>query len=264
MTSCRSLLESKSVFSSGLLSAHALFDLITTLLNFAANFGLLYWIYVQRRNVSRGNSKVLKSIIFPMYLRILLLLGCVNILIALLNIFYVEYPKYHHTDTESTPLHVKIVYSATFAAQHFILEGIALMLLQRGCGVYAAKVAGKYSAIWTVLSFLSFYSSFSKNSVIANWGFYSWNIAIVLFYVVIWLAPSSWFYRRPASSKYASYWCVFRILYAGCMLLADHGERIGWMGVREVGYCGDLVLGFAIFPLLLPLLVYWTLLQDSR
>ena len=199
-----------------------------------------------------------------MYIRILLLLGCVNILVGFLNIFYVKYPKYHHADNDSTPLHVKIVYSVTFAVQHFILEGIAVMLLQRGCGIYAARVAGKYSALWSVLSFLSFFSSFSSNSIVANWGFYLWNVAIVLFYFVIWLAPSSWFYRRPASSKYAFYWCLFRVLYAGCLLLEDHGKKTGWGSMEEVAACGDMFLGYALFPVLLPLLVYWTFLQDSR
>ena len=266
MRSCRSILDTSSV--EGVTNANTIFDLAVAVLYFICNFGLLYWIYRQGRNAGQGNKIALKSIIFPVYMRILLLLGLLNIIVGLLGIFYEKYPKYHHTesdnDSESTPLHVKIVYSFTFAAQHFILEGIALMLLQRGCGNYAAKTAYKYSAAWTVVCFASFYSGFSSKPWVADGGFYLWNVAIMLFYFTIWLSPESWFYRRPASIKYAKYWCVFRMAYFGCLLLEDEGNRVDSVTLEEVGACGDLVLGYALFPIMLPVVVYWTFLQDSK
>lgn len=264
MRSCRALLDT-STKSEELPSLKTLFDMIVAVLYFSCNFGLLYWVYRQRRNVGRGNVITLKSIIFPVYIRILLLLALLNIILGFLVIFYAKYPKYHHiADDESTPLDVKIIYSTVFAAQHFIVEGIAIMLLQRGCGNFAAKTACKYSACWTVLSFASFYSGFSIHSVWSDIGFYSWNAAIVLFYLIIWIAPENWFYRRPASTRYAQYWCVFRVAYAGCLLLEDHGARTGWDHLEEAGACGELLIGYAIFPVLLPVVVYWTFLQDSR
>ena len=263
MTSCRSLLDDSSSIG-GVWTVNNSFELTIASLHIFVNFGLLYWIYTQRKSAYKGDSHALKSIIFPLYMRILLAMACINIAEGLLGLFLVKFPKFHHEERESTPLNVKITYCACMGISHFIFEGIAFVLLQKGCGKFAAWTAGKYAFIWSLITFGCFYCAFDGNKQVAEGPTYVWAAIIITFYLIICASPETWFYRRPASIMYARFWCFFRLFYTIFIIAEDHGDNTGWNDLSEIGSCGELMLGYVVYPIFLPLVVYWTFLQDSR
>ena len=91
-----------------------------------------------------------------------------------------------------------------------------------------------------------------------------WSGSNLLFYLVVWLSPSAWFYRRPAIFTYAQFWCVFRVLYTASLALQYHGSQVGQQLVEEAGACMEVGVGYIVFIILHPLIVYWTFIQYSR
>ncbi|KAJ1412260.1 hypothetical protein B484DRAFT_455402, partial [Ochromonadaceae sp. CCMP2298] len=137
-------------------------------------------------------------------------------------------------------------------------EGVALLLMQKGLGIHAAKQAAKYVCVWCLVTFCVMFVVYSNDSEPSFIASVCWQSALLAFYACLWLVPQKRFFRRPAAIFYGKAWTIFRSLsiFASVLFYTD--------GTHEVGGCiyvfGTL-FPFAIFE---PVLLYYTLLADSR
>lgn len=139
-----------------------------------------------------------------------------------------------------------------------VIEGVAVLLMQKGVGMHACKQSLKRTGVWglfTMFSQLIIYkakpvASFSLSIV--------WQCMLLVFYAVLWLAPQKNFFRRPAAIPYGKSWFWFRLLsILGTVLF--YAPR-----THDAGNCVYVIGTLYPFAILEPLLLYYTLLQDSR
>ena len=78
---------------------------------------------------------------------------------------------------DSNPWLQAILYAFAWTFQEVVIEGVAFLLMQYGCGNEAAKRAGFYSFLWvSLISFFIFVSSTHFNSSL----FYSRELLVFL------------------------------------------------------------------------------------
>jgi hypothetical protein len=193
--------------------------------------------------------------------------ACSDLLLGLV-IFFVQVNFLSGANSWSSAVAVAIAY----ASQHFVLEGISFILIQQGCGRKAFRNACLYSSIWSLTTFLFLLFSFkvgSKNSI--YWGLTDiWNFCLLCFYSFLWLLPEKRLCRRPALVFYARFWSIFRFIYflsVGLIIMGASGVArppIVNYGISEAGECTYIFSSIIVFVLCKPLLVYYTLLQDSQ
>ena len=140
-----------------------------------------------------------------------------------------------------------------------VTEGVALLLMQKGLGIYAAQTSFKQASIWAVITLgfmvLSFHKEDPERSFIAS---ITWQSLLVIFYGGLWLIPQKRLFRRPAVIFYARSWCLFRLLCMSATLLYYFKET------NPAGSCVYVLGNLFPFAILEPLLLYYTLLQDSK
>ncbi len=141
----------------------------------------------------------------------------------------------------------------TFSFQHFAIEGVALLLMQYGCGYQAARRAGILASLWVLVAF-AVYLCFLRYTYIFALEIV-WDLALFFFYFSLWIMPEQWLFRRKAVIPYAKFWCAFR---AGCLALVIGYAVSGASCYRYL----------SAFPLILlvtvkPYMIYLTLLWDS-
>lgn len=130
--------------------------------------------------------------------------------------------------------------------------------MQKGLGIHAAKVAFKQSAVWGVVTLafqILIYTNHNDRSFISSM---VWQLMLLIFYGALWLIPQRRLFRRPAVIYYARTWFLFRILCmtASTLFYFDRTHAIG-----NCVYIIGTLFPFTIFE---PLLMYYTLLQDSK
>ena len=153
-----------------------------------------------------------------------------------------------------------LLYPLAWGLQHFVVEGIACMLMQKGCGVGAARAAFKQSLCWALVTFAmqaGVYSSEEHTTAVILQ--VTWSCLLLGFFLLLWLAPQHRLFRRPAAVSYAKFWFWFRVVSLLCFLAAESNIE----GLEYVGGCGYVFLPLLGFPILQPLICYWTLLEDS-
>lgn len=208
---------------------------------------VLFWSNIQIRNARSG---LIEPILFPSYVRILYGVGLINLFTFIL-ILVVEA---HVNDYDA-----QLLYCLAIALQHTVTEGIAFIFLQKGCGIYSRKNSQKFAFVWFIISFVSSYLIFMDYAIARYIGWTIW-LLIVIFYGLMWLLPAKTLFRRPAGISYARFWFWYRALMFlfYCFILLDPP------GTRSWGYCGVLVLGLIGHALFHPLIIYRSLVDDSR
>jgi hypothetical protein len=211
---------------------------------------VLFWAQIKEKTVKNGFSG---SILFPHFVRLLWLIAFVD-LFTIVNLLVVDTVFPSHSSTAI------MLFCLSGALQQTFTEGIAYLLMQKGCGYYAFRQTRNFSCCWMALSFLGFYFLYAGSPVLGAIGWIFW-CAILVFYYLLWLAPSKYLFRRSAAKSYGKCWALYRtaILLSYLLLLlhsAVHGV--------SYGYCGVYVVGFFGYALLHPLVIYWALLDDSR
>lgn len=196
--------------------------------------------------------------IFPPFVKILWLSALSNAFIGFLMLFVpVEITGENTHDNLSISV---LLYPLAWALQHFVVEGVACMLMQKGCGVGAAKTAFKQSLLWAFVTFVlqtGVYSSSKHNTAMVYQ--VSWSALLLVFFLALWLTPQHRLFRRPACIFYAKFWFFFRVVTLLCFLAAESNLKV----LEEVGGCGYVFLPLLGFPILQPLVCYWTLQEDS-
>ena len=116
--------------------------------------------------------------------------------------------------------------------QHAIIEGVAFLMMQKGLGFQALFTTARVSVLWGMVCVLAELvnlaapSGLFRNSVLLVW----YNIMLV-FYGVLWLAPTHKLFRRPAVHRYAMFWFVYRLCTLA-VLIATRCKQVYPIGVR--------------------------------
>jgi hypothetical protein len=228
--------------------------LLAGLLNIFMSLVTVWWINRQRKiaqEESEGDQEAVKSVIFPVFVRLLWLSVIVNIISGIMVILV---PL--HRGGENSAL-TAALYGFVWAMQHGVLEGVAFLLMQKGCGQHAANRVKKWALVWIAFVFILMFSSFYYGSIITAVLAFVRDIVLILFYLVLWLAPEQRLFRRPAAIFYSKCWVYYRtfFLLMYIVMLITHTEYLV--------NCGYILMALFVYAIMQPLLMYNTLLRDS-
>lgn len=232
----------------------------------------LIWVHIQRIRAALGDPSATKYVIFPIYIPYMWASAFSDFLMAtLLAVGSVSGSvQVDVEDPNSIPASAGI--GIIFGFEHFVIEGIAFILLQFGCGFQSRKTAAKWSLVWGIVTaFVQFcqfrYGSNRVSSVIVNG---LWNFVLIVFYGCLWIAPMRTLFRRPALINYARFWCLYRILVFVASILVvvtntDANNTSQYtVGFRDFCGCLYVVGALVIFAITKPYVIYSALLCDSQ
>lgn len=229
--------------------------LVLGVLYFISAFITLYWIRRQRQKALQGMEGAAKEVIFPIYLPFLWLSSISDLIFGLIVLFV----KIKFQESNDWPAAIAI--GATFAFQHFVVDGIAFLLMQYGCGYQAVKNALFWSLGWSIATFwvLTLYYR-DTESDIAFIGYITWSVILFIFYATLWLTPEKKLFRREAVVFYSRYWTTIRLFALIALLLLKYASSRG-ATICNCVYALIILPSFAIFK---PYIVYKSLLIDSK
>eukprot|EP01038_Epipyxis_sp_PR26KG_P004338 gene4338-6140_t len=230
----------------------SVYMLILGFLNAIMSLLTIAWIKSQEFEAQEGKDEAVKSVIFPVFVNVLWLSVVCNIYAAFVTTIVPLDPVNENTYLAS------VSYALMWSGQHIVLEGIAFLLLQKGCGKHAAKTVSYMLIPWAIITFIIQFFIFFKGGFVADWLGLTWDLIVFFFYILLWMAPQKKFFRRPAALFYAKFWTCYKLIEIIATILFFFKETL------NIGACLYLFADLAIFALVQPLVCYWTLLQDSR
>lgn len=216
---------------------------------------IIFWITKQTILAQKNeNINTIKMIIFPVFINLLWLSAFSSFFIGILMLTISI-----NVGSKNSSLAI-FLYSLAWTFQHAVIEGIAFMFLQRGCGINAAITSSKLTLVWCIITFglqLLVYKSSGRAAVNAQ---IVWSAFMLIFYLIIWLAPQSFIFRRPAAFRYSQFWFWFRLLTVILYIFQEFDDPT----LASIGNCGYAFGPLLLFTLIQPFVCYWALLQDSR
>jgi hypothetical protein len=214
----------------------------------------IYWIHYQEKMARNGDDGAVKSVIFPVFTKMMWMSAFSSFFIGVILIFI-------PVNVTSSNKGIEIIlYPLAWTFQHAVIEGIAFMLMQKGCGAHAAKIAGFRTLIWCAITFVMQMIVYYYGGIISILAQGAWSSIMLVFYAALWKLPRKNLFRRPAAILYAQFWFWFRLMVLISFTFAESGEKT----LAEIGACGYVFGPLLLFALLQPGLCYWVLLQDSR
>ncbi|RYH02454.1 hypothetical protein EON65_47920 [archaeon] len=158
---------------------------VTGLTNVIMSLVTIGWIKKNEHEAQAegGREEAAKSVIFPVFVQVLWLSIFSNLLAGLVVTFVPLNPVGGNSVVSS------LAYSLVTACRHAVNEGIAIMLMQKGCGFHAAKKAASYACLWGIITFGLMYYIYAKVSVLSAVLEVVWDLCLLAFYGVLWLAP---------------------------------------------------------------------------
>lgn len=217
------------------------------------------WIRKQQQNALRGMEGAAKHVVFPIYLPIMWISALSDAFLGLV-IFFVK----RSTDG-STSWSNSVVTASALGVQHFVIEGIAIILMQYGCGMRAirmASIGGGLVGVYTFLTVLFYYHSGSTSDA-AVVLYFCWLVSLLVFYACIWLIPRKRLYRRPAVIFYAKFWTLFQVLVILSEALVSFGPGL-IPDATTISTCVYYVVALPVFVVFKPFVMYSTLLMESK
>ena len=214
----------------------------------------IFWIHLQEHNARMGDSKAMKSVIFPIFVRMMWLSAFSNFTLALLMLLV----PVDFTSTNSTA--ATVLYPLAFSLQHAVMEGIAFLLMQKGCGNFAAARAGRWTVMWcgiTLVANLIGHARSIRHAVVVQG---LWSFSMLVFYLLLWVLPQNRLFRRPAAVPYAKFWFWFRVVELVLFVMS----QLKQFTPQQIGRCGYVFGPLLIFTVFQPLVMYITFLEDSR
>ena len=208
--------------------------------------------YFARRGDNYISQSMASVMIFPVFINILLFNACINMLVGVAYLFF----SYAIDDQHSTASIT--IFSFVWGLQHFLLEGVAFLLMGKGLGLNSAKVALKYALIWGAITTGIQGLINADVNVISFAVTLAWETALLIFYLLLWVTPQKHLFRRPAVILYARFWTIFRLVSILARIL------VFIPATRPIGNCTYVFGSLIIFAAFEPLVLYYTLLQDSR
>jgi hypothetical protein len=214
----------------------------------------IFWIHHQERMARKGDDGAVKSVIFPVFTKMMWMSAFSSFYIGVLLIFVPVNVTRSNDGIEA------LLYPLAWSFQHAVIEGIPFLLMQKGCGKNAAKRAGLQTLLWCLLTFLMQVVVYYYGGMISIVAQGAWSVIILVFYFALWKLPRHRLFRRPAAILYAQFWFWFRVMVLIVFTCALSGNIL----LRQIGECGYVFGPLLLFALLQPGMSYWCLLQDSR
>ena len=227
--------------------------LVIALIFLVNSFLLVLWIKRQQYRAESGNNIAAKSVIFPVYVHVLWANVLMNVYISTVFLF-VHVPINGHYSIASA-----VIFALMCLFQHFVSEGVAFLLMEKGMGWHSAMQCFKKAALWAIFTFFTrFTQYYSKDTTFGFAIYLVWNVIVLLFYGCVWLAPEHRLFRRPAAYFYAKFWFFYRLVAIVAIIL-QYEPGTGALG--NCMYAFGSVMVFAIFE---PAVTYYTLLEDCN
>lgn len=193
--------ECKNFFSFDALGGTSLYGVLLSSM-YLFNVSLtLYWIFIQTRNAQRGIEAAAQYVIFPQYTKILLCSALADLVLALLWLFLKDAFYENRTD-----FGIACAVAASYAFQHFVLEGLAALFMQYGCGTDATRKAVMWGFAWAGITFCCKFVSLTQSQTAPYLGFsfeFGWGLSLLMLYLPLWLLPEQRMFRRPAVIPYS-------------------------------------------------------------
>ena len=251
---CNNILDHYSinyVFRSGEVGAY---KLVLGILFLIDGFLIISWIKLQEVLAKKGDNNAVKSVIFPIFNFMLWVNAWFNMYVAFCLIF-ISKPQQH--DQNASILSI-VAYSAMTSLQRFVVEGIALLLMEKGMGIYSAQQCFKKAGIWSAITFVVQFSAYYFKNSIGNPLYVTWAMCLIIFYASLIFTPNQHLFRRPAVHKYAMFWLGYEVMELVFVIMSSFSTY------QAVGRCGNYFGTDIIFALFEPIVVYRTLLRDCR
>lgn len=198
----------------------------------------------------RKAERAAENVLFPVYVKWLVVLAWANVASGVATLFI--------------PLGVGkkvnylagFVFALTWGFNHFCLQGIAVLLSQRGVGKEASNRAVRWGLAFAAITSLLLWPVFTfEPSTITSALGITWEVVLTLFYAAIYLSPRTWFFRRPAARHFGMFGFYFR--------LSNFVSRILIFEGIDAGLCTYHVVNGLGFSLIKNIVVYRVLLEDS-
>lgn len=218
-------------------------------------FLTLYWIRTQKRNAEEGIEGAAKYVMFPLYMPFMWSSAVSDLLVGL-TVLFISYDTYQ---TNSWPTSIAV--SGMWAVQHWVIEGIACLLLQYGCGMQAVRKALVSSSVWALFTLLCYLFAARRGGDVSIVVTLLWNASLLVFYSTLWLAPDKFMFRRTALKRYSRFWSLFRLFSIIGLVLLEFNEA-GLIG-EDTSDCFYMVCTILVYVICKPYVVYYALLMDS-
>jgi serine/threonine protein kinase len=190
------------------------------------------------------------SILFPTFEYLLYIQAAISVYTAIVIILVPIDPGEVNRDTQS------LLFASVWSFQHGVIEGLALLLQQNGCGHNALKKSLLMILLWCGICFI-LYVSFFKGGKNYFVGQLLIDLILLVYYGSLTFLPQRILHRRPSLLLYSKYWLRFRI--AGTLL------HIGFLTAgHRVCSCGYYFFRIVLFCFFQPILSYEVLLLDTE
>lgn len=166
---------------------------------------LLYFIWLQDQYNKRRDVKALRIVIFPIYNYILWANAIINVYVGFIGLTYSFQPFSNSGDKLSS-----WAFAIMWGVQHAVVEGVPIMLMQKGLGRYALRRAGKLTALWTIYTLFNTLAIYATKPLGSFLFSLVWQMFLLVFYFCLWALPQKKLFRRPAVINYALFWFIFR------------------------------------------------------
>lgn len=171
---------------------------------FVLAFCTVAWLKMQSQIAMRGDAVATRAVMFPVFANIILFLALSDVYFGIILLTVKMEPQ------DDNDTWILFLFSVGFLLQHVVSEGIAVMLMQKGCGVYAAQKAAKLALVWGLCTLGMVFVVYSDNEY-SVFAFLIWNLCMVILYSCLWLLPSHVLYRRPSVFIYAKIFLSYRL-----------------------------------------------------
>jgi hypothetical protein len=221
-------------------------------LYFLMGFLTLVFIQYGKYAVKRaGEEGKVRSILFPAFEYCLYLQAVVSVYTGVVIILVPIDPGEANSETQS------LIFASVWALQHGVVEGLAILLNQNGCGRHALLKCVFMSLVWCGLCFILYVLFFEGGSAYAV-GQLSIDFLLLVYYGLLTFIPQQMVHRRPALMIYAKSWLLFRVfgtaLHIG--LLTRTSNRLC--------SCAYFFFRIILFCFFQPILSYEVLLLDTE
>ena len=230
--------------------------LLVALLYILTGASVLIVTRIQHFFARRGDDYISQSMasamIFPVFINIIMFNAVVNMLVGVAYLFFSYAIDDQHSNASI------VIFSFIWGIQHFLLEGVAFLLMGKGLGLNSAKVALMYALVWGAITTVIQGLINSNANVLSFAITLAWETILFIFYLLLWVTPQKHLFRRPAVILYARFWTIFRLVSIIARILVFIPASL------PVGNCMFVFASLVAFAAFEPLVLYYTLLQDSR
>ena len=237
---------------------------------------VLLWYTRRQQRQRQGTSKLLP--IYQVYIRLLMVITVLVSLIQLIDsVGFIVRQKHQPTSAGNIKAFVSVGF--TWASYHILFEGIVFLLLSRTLGSKTIRRVQILSTFWFCVTFgLVGGAAFLGQQNTERWKdwfglglFEIWNISLFIFYLVVGFVPDKYIirccFRRPAAKTFAIFFATVRggnLLGDIMTIMYQAKANAASTTLFEFGNCLNYAVTGVLFTVLVPIVVYFALLEDSK